>query len=583
MLALGGVYLALGAAVTVALPGAWLGGLSSALFGALLVLGAVRLRRVGPAVMINNAAHDLLTQGRHDEALALLDSIPPARRVGLVGMAVLSQRAYALFARGDAAGAVAVSAEALALQAPLLTRAQARQYRLVLRANRALMLAAAGDAAAARAEAALVDASADSMPLIRGTAALARAVNHARAGEREALVAELGGSRPFLDLLTGREAMLARALGRLAAVPPGSAYRAPASRDGALSEAARWVVQVVPQAAAFAPRAAERGPAVDPARLPAATPGAHARVAAGRALATRQAPNPARRNLALWLAVLGLFVGATAYLRETVPAEAAPWMIFAMAAGLIGWLVRRNRGLDRATRDARALYTAGRAADSDAKLDRVARSGSHAHAAVALMDLAEHAERRDDLSGALALVDRALGRLFRNPTVKAASSDILVPALVALRARVLAAMGSTDDALAELEVVAREHPAFPYATGAALGVRVVAALRLGDRDLARDLARSRTTDTRLPRHVEMLCDLLVGEAGWYEADGERERIEGELAANPGLRAWIERVAPGLAAPPAPPTGVRIADLGGTTDAEAPEAATAAARGAARGG
>ncbi|MDB4930404.1 MAG: hypothetical protein JWM10_2888, partial [Myxococcaceae bacterium] len=217
MFALGGVYVAIGVAVIALYPGAVAAGAVSALFGAFLLASAVRVRRVGPAVILNNLAHDLLMQGRYDEAMALLDSIPPARRVGLVGMAVLSQRAYALFAQGDAAGAVAVSAQALALKPQLLAGAQGRQYQLVLRANRALMLAAAGDADAARAEAALVDAARDAMPLLRGTAALARAVNHARAGAREALVDELAGSRAALDLLSGREAMLVRALGRLAA------------------------------------------------------------------------------------------------------------------------------------------------------------------------------------------------------------------------------------------------------------------------------------------------------------------------------------------------------------------------------
>jgi tetratricopeptide (TPR) repeat protein len=578
---LGGVYVAIGVAVIAVYPGALAAGAVSTLFGGVVIAGAMRLRLVGPAVILNNLAHDLLMQGRYDEAMALLDSIPPARQQGLVGMAVLSQRAYALFTQGDAAGAVRVAAEALAIKPPRLAGAQGRQYQLVLRANRSLMLAATGDADGARAEAARVDASPEAMPLLRGTAALARAVNHARAGAREALVDELARSRAVLAVLSGREAMLARTLARLAAVPPGSAYRAPASRDGALSPAARWVVAVVPQASAFAPRAAATAAPVDAAALPTPTPAALGRVVASRALAVKRAPNSVRWKLLLWLVLTSAFVFAGSFLRAAIPVGAAPWMLVALLVAIVGFLVRRNRGLDRATRDARALYAEGRVAESDAKLDRVSRASSHAHAAIALMDLAEHAERRDDLSGALARVDRALGRLFLNPAVKASSSDILVPALITLRARVLAAMGSTDDALAELAVVAREHPSFPYATGAALGVRVVVALHLGDRDLACALARSRTTDTRLPRHVETLCDLLAGEAGWYEADGERERIQRELAADPGLRAWIDRVAPGLAAPLVATTGVRIADLGGTPDAEAAEAETTAARAAAR--
>jgi tetratricopeptide (TPR) repeat protein len=584
MLVLGGVYLGLGLGVIAVFHGMAVVGALSALFGSLMIGLGLRQRRIGPAVMLNNAAHDLLTQGRYDEAMALLDTIPPESRGGLVGMAALSQRAYVLFARGDAAGAVAVSAEALALKAPLFARAQGEQYQLVLRANRALMLAAAGEAAMAREEAARVDASPHVQPLLKGITALARAVTHARAGEREALVGELTRSRSQLDQLSGREAMLVRALARLAAVPAGSAYRAPASREGELSAAARWIVTVVPQAAPFAPRAAERALAVDPGRLPVASAEARARVLADRALGRKLAPDP-RKRMVLVVAVTTAVAVSVILSRGAMPPAAGPWLMSAMLVSLVALAVRRNRALDRAIREARSLYADGRVEESDARLDRAAKATTHAHAAIALLDLAEHAERRDDLPAALALCDRGLGRLRKSAAVSASMSDILVPSLIALRARVLAAMGRTDEALAELDVIASEHPTFPFATGASLVVRVLVALRLGDRELARDLARTRATDTRLPRHAELLFDLLLGEAGWFEADGERERIEAELSAHPGVRAWIDRVAPGLTAHRSATTGVRISDLGGTADAEAHglDAAADAPRGTSREG
>ncbi|MDO9017873.1 MAG: hypothetical protein Q7V43_13240 [Myxococcales bacterium] len=586
MLLLGATYLTLGLGVAVLLGGASIMAVGFAFGGAIFIAAGVRMQRIGPAVMINNAAHDLLTQGRYDEALALLDTIPPARRSGLVGMAVLSQRAYVRFAQGDTAGALALSDQALALRTPLIARSHGRQYRLALQANRALMLAAAGESAAARAEAALVDAAPEALPLLKGTVALARAVTYARAGEREALVGELSRSRPMLDQLSGREAVLARALGRLAAVPAGSAYRAPAARDGELSDAARWVVGVVPQAAAFAPRAAQPGPAVDPARLPSPSADALARVTAHRALARKLAPSPYRWRLAAWLALVMAITAGIPYLNRAYGLSLNLGLLAVPVLALIAYAVRHNRGVDRAIRGARALFADGRVDESDAVLTRVSRDPTHTYAAIALHDLAEHAERRDDLPGALALCDRALGRIFKSANVKASVSDILLPSLIALRARVLAAMGSTDDALAELAVVAREHPTFPFATSAAVAVRVIVALRLGDRELARDLARTRTTDARLPRHVGMLFDLLVGEAGWFEADGERERIEGELAAHPGLRAWIERVSPGLTGSYPALTSVRIADLGGAADAEPADmmdAAGGGSKGAAREG
>ncbi len=567
MLLLGGFYLLLGLGVLVALPAMTAAGGAAALFGALMMTLGLRQQRIGPAVMLNNAAHDLLTQGRYDEAMALLDAIPRSSRGGLVGMAALSQRAYVLFARGDAAGAVAVSAEALALKIPLLARSQGRQYQLVLQANRALMLAAAGESAAAREEADRVDASPHAMPMLRGYAALARAVTFARAGEREALVGELTRSRSLLDQLSGREAMLARTLARLAAVPSGGAYRAPASREGELSAAARWIVSVVPQAAAFAPRASEPGAAVDPARLPSPSAEARARVAADRVLARKLSPSPRRWLLLAWSLVIGAMVVALPMINRAFSVTISVWVFALPVIASVALAVRRNLALDRTIREARSLYADDRAAESDAKLERAARATTHAHAAVALLDLAEHAERRDDLPTALALCDRGLGRLFKSAAVKASMSDILVPALIAVRARLLAAMGRTDEALAELEVIAAEHPTFPFATGAALVVRVLVALHLGDRELARELVRTRATDTRLPRHAELLFDLLVGEAGWFEADGERERIEAELSAHPGLRSWIDRVAPGLVAPRSETTSVRIGDLGGAVDAD----------------
>lgn len=577
MLLLGGVYLLLGLGAIGFLQGMTAVGGAAALFGACVMALGLRQQRIGPAVMLNNAAHDLLTQGRYDEAMALLDAIPRSSRGGLVGMAALSQRAYVLFARGDAAGAVAVSAEALALKIPLLARSQGRQYQLVLRANRALMLAAAGESAMAREEAARVDASPHSLPLLRGYAALARAVTFARAGEREALVGELTRSRSLLDQLSGREAMLARTLARLAAVPSGGAYRAPASREGELSPAARWIVSVVPQAAAFAPRASEPGAAVDPARLPSPSAEARARVAADRALARKLSPSPRRWLLLAWSLLIGAMVVGLPMINRAFSVTISVWVFALPVIASIALGVRRNVALDRTIREARSLYADDRAAESDARLERAARASTHAHAAVALLDLAEHAERRDDLPAALALCDRGLGRLFKSAAVKAGMSDILVPALIALRARLLAATGRTDEALAELEVIASEHPTFPFATGAALVVRVLVALHQGDRELARELVRTRATDTRLPRHAELLFDLLVGEAGWFEADGERERIEAELSAHPGLRSWIDRVAPGLAAPRPEATSVRIGDLGGAVDAESAGEATLAAQ------
>jgi len=578
LLALGGAYVLLGFGTLVAFGGSSVLGVGFVAAGALFAAAGMATRNLGPAVMLNNAAHDLLTQGRYDEALALLDTIPPARRKGLVGMAVLSQRAYVRFAQGDTTEALALSDAALALSPPWIARSQGRQYRLALRANRALMLAAAGEATRARAEADDIDASPEALPLLRGTAALARAVTYARADDREALVRELSRSRALLDQLAGREAMLARALGRLVAVPAGGAYRAPAASQGSLSAAGQWVLRVVPQAAGFAPRAAEVAEAVDPARLPTATSEAQAKIVASREAAKRRAPSGRRWLVLAWLVLVGVFVGALPYLSALLGRRLNLSLLVVPVVGLAVWAVRRNRRVDRTIRKARALYADGQAEAADALLQRVSRDTTHTYAAIALHDLAEHAERRNDLTAALAHCDAALGRLFKNANVKANLSDILLPSIIALRARVLAATGAVDEALAELDVIAREHPAYPFAAGSTLAVRVLVALRLGDRALASALARTRTPDLRLPTHVAMLLDLLVGQDGWYEAEGEQARIEGELSAHPGLGAWIEHVAPGLVAglpSGTSPTAVRIAPTDAATEPGEADTADAA--------
>ena len=72
MLLLGAAYLTLGLGVAVLLGGASIMAAGFAFGGAVFIAAGIRMQRIGPAVMINNAAHDLLTQGRYDETLALL-------------------------------------------------------------------------------------------------------------------------------------------------------------------------------------------------------------------------------------------------------------------------------------------------------------------------------------------------------------------------------------------------------------------------------------------------------------------------------------------------------------------------------
>lgn len=519
-------------------------------------------RRLADGVVRNNAAHDLLTRGRFDEAHALLDAIPARDLRGLVGLAVFAQRAYLHFLTGDARGGLAFADRALALPLPWVGRSNARQQRAAVRANRALMRAAVDDAAGAAADADAVEHCVEAQPVSRATAALARAVAFARADDRAALVDTLRRAQPRFVQLMGREATLARTLARLAAVPTGSAYRAPAGHAEALSEVGRWVAGVVPQGARWAPRAGAVGAAVEASRLPVATDAGMARVVASRAAAKRRARKELRWPAALWVSGMAALGGWL--VTRFGGLSASLGLGAALVLSVVG-LVRRHRGLDAALRAARTLTADGRDAEAEALLQPLRKKAPLAYACVALLDLAEHAERRNDPAAALALCDEALGMLEQQPNLKATLSDIHRPSLMALRARALAATGDVESALAELSLLAHEHPAFPYATGSALAVHAMVALRQGDRPLARALAASRTPDLRLPPHVATLLDLLAGEAGHFEAEGELGRIEAELSAQPGVRAWIEGLAPGLT-PGSMTAPVRIAD-------DAPTAAT----------
>jgi hypothetical protein len=193
---------------------------------------------------------------------------------------------------------------------------------------------------------------------------------------------------------------------------------------------------------------------------------------------------------------------------------------------------------------------------------RIGASHLTLRACQALLERAQQAERLDDLGAALDAVDQSLGRLERAPEIKRSVAASLLPSLIAVRVQVLAASGRTDEALAEMALLAAEHPGFAFVPRTQWSLRLILALRADDRALARALVLSRPSEMNLPPNVELLAAVVLAADGVFEADGERARIEHDLAVNPGARAWIERVAPGLCGALRSATGVRaVVDAG----------------------
>jgi hypothetical protein len=128
--------------------------------------------------------------------------------------------------------------------------------------------------------------------------------------------------------------------------------------------------------------------------------------------------------------------------------------------------------------------------------------------------------------------------------LRAANSDILYPELIATRAYALAATARPAEAQAEMSLVAKECPAYVFQGRAQFRVALLAAVAAGDLGRARELAGSRTQELPLSLRDEMLVDLAVAATTTLSKD-ERARIDGELADDGELRAWIDIAAPGL--------------------------------------
>jgi tetratricopeptide (TPR) repeat protein len=558
-----GVLVAVGAVVGLA--GARVGG--GGLAGVALLLGLLgyRMGCDAGAVQIVNLALERLTRGQVDETEALLARIPAAQLKGGVARAVALQRAKIALGRGDPAEAVAQATRAVEPR-PVLLGADFQRLQVTAALGiRALAYASLGRSEEAIRDAERAEAADNTSPPTLGYASLARAVLLARTGDTEALARHLqsGGASLLEWLPSSRERALLRALRAMARARRGSVYREPARPDEASEEArvAAWIAKLAPGAAAFVqkqPHAASAAalppPRVDPAGARAVED------------ARRTAQLPARsgsRTAVLWvllvvmLVVMFSVVGSSSAPAHGAHAASGPplalianviaiflLLYVALVAGIGALQLWRTRSRTVSLARASVEAARGHEAEAQAKLERIAAGSVVSSAGAALLAIAGLAERRADWPAVVAGCDRGIARSTQNQGMRAVSSDLLLPELVALRGLALAALGRQPEADAELATLARDFPTFGLAPRAAFRVALVSAVRAGDVARAADVARGRTLDLALTIRDDTLADLVLAAVDGA-SDDERARIEAELGDDGALRAWIDAVAPGL--------------------------------------
>lgn len=531
--------------------------------GACLAYTAVRTHRQLDAVLLNNAAFDLVGRGRISEAEALLDAV--SAKGGHVRRAVTAQRAQIALRRADARAAEEHANALLATPVHLLTRDMERTQNMTALGIRAVARASLGKSAEALEDIGAVRTSEMAPADALAKATVAEAILLAKSDDRPALARLLQTATPLFDDMAPRERALLRALRRMIAVRQRSVYREPARPSETDREeplVGEWVSKIVPEAAAFVPEAERvteskalaaslgQTPPTAPAGSEAITRQSSRRLGSGRLSYT----------LSLWIVVIVLLLtvwqfltpAATAPEPAAAPESAEDWsplvfsLIFSAVAVSIGLafgpFAKARRGTAALREAMRALVT-GDTHGASRTLSELVSRGPDAIAAAAQLQLSVLAERACSMNDALTLCDSALARVSRQPALRALNSDVLVPELIAERALLLAALGDEPQSSAELATLAREHPTFAFMTRSVFRVRLVQSLRRLDHQGAVQIARDRTPELPLSRRDEMLADIVLLLSGGKIVEGEVERIAAELSEDRELAAWIDFMAP----------------------------------------
>lgn len=567
-LALGTVVLAPGMAV--------LGLVLGALFG----FSGVQQLIVGRAAMRTHAALQALTRGQMEEAEAHLDAIHPwGARNGAIKRSTAYQRGLIAFYRGDAAAAIAVLDSAAGAETRTFTRTQEHLLRAYVLSTRALALASMGETARARTDVNAVLESEHALPDTLARARLAEAVVLTREGAHDALAAffrEHGSL--VLEHALPRERVLARALRKMVTSRSRSVYREAARPDETSAETnavGDWIARIAPEAAqhaAHGPGLAERA---DNAAPPAVSDDAvrafeETRKQSAKALAPKGPSRQARKTLILWAILIVMFLviyqllgsapssAPTATAPATATATVAQdqlvhWsgvlggaVVAAMFAILVAINVRRNR------KTVREIVAANRAVmlrdpkTAEPLLQSLEKTTQNLGPAQAFLLRASMAERDARFADCIAWCDRGLAAIASQVHAnRVVASMTITPSLEALRCLALAAVGRDAEATAGLAAFGKAHAGWSHRASAELRIRLMLALKRGDLDDARVIARERTPELPITLRDETLADLILATAPHGASRDEQERIDTEIREDLTIRTWIEAVAPEL--------------------------------------
>nr|AYM54442.1 hypothetical protein [Phaselicystis flava] len=288
-----------------------------------------------------------------------------------------------------------------------------------------------------------------------------------------------------------------------------------------------------------------------------------------RAAATASAFAPVKKKasgggktLVLWVLLILGFLAIWQFLSPDRPAGHAPpvsapaveetsaWItvipslfVLGVCTAFVAWAMWRSQKSTNALTAAMTRIALGDEAGGEQALVELAGRNEASTAASAHAQLAALAERRGDLAAALAHTNQGLAKLTTEQ-LRAAFSDLLVPALIAERAFVFAAAGNAADAAAEIEVLTQGYPS--YATLAVARFRVALARKAREGDWA-GAARvaAETGELAIGPRDELLADLARAAANAQGTSvAEVARLEEELRVDVEARRWIEAVAPG---------------------------------------